>query len=149
MTSLALRAYLSGNITSSAAVCGEAHLDICICVSPNRFICRGSGGFGRGAVVSGHFREPVGRSIYAVKHVLFQHLCSKSQENTCFLPPPARRASDLELGGTGFDSRLGWVIPDSDRSFPARTGHSQGQQGGANHGGWGWGNLRPVACDHT
>ena len=27
MTSLALRAYLSGNITSSAAVCGEAHLD--------------------------------------------------------------------------------------------------------------------------
>ncbi len=25
--------------------------------SPNRFICRGSGGFGRGPVDSGHFRE--------------------------------------------------------------------------------------------
>ena len=71
----------SEGFTSFVFMCSLHHY------SPNRFICRGSGGFVRGPVDSGHFREPVRRSIYAVKHVLFEHLRSKTKENTCFLPP--------------------------------------------------------------
>ena len=62
--------------------------------SPNRFICRGSGGFGRGPVESGHFCQPVGRSIYAVKHVFFEHWCSeKSIRDSSSMPPRSRSRS--------------------------------------------------------
>ena len=62
--------------------------------SPNRFICRGSGGFGRGPVESGHFCQPVGRSIYAVKHVFFEHWCpEKSIRDSSSMPPRSRSRS--------------------------------------------------------
>ncbi len=51
--------------------------------APNRLICRGSGGLARGPVVSGHFRQPVARSIYAVKNSFFEHWCSETQEAFC------------------------------------------------------------------
>ncbi len=71
----------SEGFTSFVFMCSLHHY------SPNRFICRGSGGFVRGPVDSGHCREPVRRSIYAIKHVFFENLRSKTQENACFLPP--------------------------------------------------------------
>ena len=63
----------SEGFTSFVFMCSLHHY------SPNRFICRGSGGFVRGPVEWRHFRQPVARSIYAVKHMLSEHWCSKTQ----------------------------------------------------------------------